>query len=210
MLRVGLVRFVVLGVAIALAFAVPAGAQAPTRGPAERAGQAVDKAVRGIGDELAEVALAARVRVALLEDLKEAGLRVKVQVHGEQVELSGEVPTQHLRVVAEGAARRVSGVKAVVNGVAVMGSPPPEAVAGRAVQKVSSTLADALLSARVKVRLLDELGRVAFSISVDAASGVVSLSGEVPDSARHTLALKIAGTTSGVSSVVDHLRVPAR
>jgi len=189
---------------------LPVDGQTPTPGPVERAGKAVDQAVQGLGEELAEVVLAARVRVALLEDLREAGLRVTVTVDGDAVRLTGEVPTLHDRVVAEGAARRVAGVKTVRNDVSVTATRPPEAVAGQTAHEVSRTLADALLEARVKVRLLDEIGQVAFSTEVDAVGGAVTLKGTVPDELRHALVLKVVRETSGVSSVMDRLTVKGK
>lgn len=183
--------------------------QTPTPGPAQRAGQAVDQAVRGIGDELKELAVAARVRVALLEDLKEAGLRVKVAVQGDRVVLSGEVPSASARVAAFGSAKRVAGVRTVSNEVSVAATPPPEVAVGQAAKKVERTLADALLEARVKVRLLEDLGRVGFSINVAASAGAVVLGGEVPDEARRGLAVAVAARTAGVASVTERLRVAA-
>ncbi len=204
--------------AAALAAATLAGAllgagvhaQGPTPGPAEKAGKAVDRAVDGVSDELAEVALATRVRIALLEDLKEAGLRVKVRVQGGRVELAGEVASAELRVAAEGAARRVNGVKAVSNLVIVSATSPPEVVASQGVARATRTLGDFLLEARVKLGLLDQLGRIGFDVEVEARDGAITLSGEVPDAARQSLAVEVARQTSGVSSVASRLTVPKR
>lgn len=205
----GAAASVVLAGLVTVLCGAAANAQTPTPGPVERAGRTVDTAVLEVRDELAEVALAARVRIALLETLKDGGLRVNVSVRGGRVELSGQVPTAPERELAEGAARRVEGVTAVVNAVTLMTSPPPETAASRAIEQAGRAVADAILEASVKLRLLDDVGRVAFAIEVGAASGAVTLTGEVPDEARRTLALKAARATSGVTSVKDALRVAA-
>jgi osmotically-inducible protein OsmY len=182
-------------------------AQSPTPGPAERAGEAVDHAVEKARDELAELALATRVRIAVLEDLKSAGLRVRVAVNGAAVELDGSVPAPADLERARGAAARVAGVRSVRSKITVAATPPPEAVAGRAVTSAERSVADVLLEARVKAHLIDQLGRVAFSITVDASSGTVRLSGEVPDEPRHALAVRLTREIPGVTSVSDALRV---
>ena len=79
---------------------------------------------------------------------------------------------------------------------------PPVA---HALGQVEHGFADALLEARVKARLLGELGKVAFKIRVDATSGVVTLSGTVPDGDRRRLATSIARSMSGVKEVRDLL-----
>jgi hyperosmotically inducible protein len=72
---------------------------------------------------------------------------------------------------------------------------------------VRFAVADALLETKVKVRLLEQLGKVAFDIEVEATDGVVSLSGTVPDAARRDLAGKIAKGTGGVKELHDLLKV---
>jgi osmotically-inducible protein OsmY len=52
------------------------------------------------------------------------------------------------------------------------------------------------------------MGRVAFSVEVEANGGVVTLSGKVPDELRHKLALQTAERVSGVSKVVDLIKEP--
>jgi hyperosmotically inducible protein len=73
--------------------------------------------------------------------------------------------------------------------------------------KVEREVADAVLEGKVKTGLLEELGKVAFDIEVEATDGVVSLSGTVPDAARRDLAVKIARKTSGVKELHDLLNV---
>ena len=49
----------------------------------------------------------------------------------------------------------------------------------RAVDKAGNRVADALLEARVKTRLLEELGRPRFDVEVEAADQTVVLRGTV-------------------------------
>ena len=80
-------------------------------------------------------------------------------------------------------------------------------IVARVVGKVERGVSDALLDARIKTRLLEELGKVAFAVEVDSSDGVVSLSGTVPDAPRQRLAVSVARSTSGVKEVHDLLTV---
>ena len=74
---------------------IGAGAQAatptPTPGPAARAGGAIDHAWSQVEEGVAQALLVARVHIALLQHLKDDALKVKVEVKGSAVELSGQV-----------------------------------------------------------------------------------------------------------------------
>jgi len=83
----------------------------------------------------------------------------------------------------------------------------PESAVERAVRTAGSEVEDALLEAHVKVRLIDEIGKAAFAIEVEAVDGVVSLSGTVPDESRRQLARDTARRTSGVVELHDLLRI---
>lgn len=82
------------------------------------------------------------------------------------------------------------------------GRPADEPPVARVIGKAEREVADAILQAKkVKARLLDQLGRMGFSIDVEAKDGAVVLSGTVPDAERRRLAVDLAGRTPGVSSV---------
>lgn len=179
-------------------------------GPVERAGAAIDRAVSTVQDELAESMLKARVRVALLEQMRTDGLEVSADVSGSVVTLTGRVGRRSTRELAEQVARAVSGVTEVRNRLVVAPLTPPTAPLARAVDEAEREVADALLEARVKARLLDQMGRPGFAIEVESSSGVVSLSGQVPDAERRVLAMRLAGEVSGVREVRDLLRVGER
>jgi osmotically-inducible protein OsmY len=101
----------------------------------------------------------------------------------------------------------VGGVKEVNNqltladGDAAGGRPAPDEHAA------GDTITDALLEARIKIRLLTRGGPEAFHIHVKAAGGVVILSGGVPDEAHLEKALRITLATLGVREIHDLLEV---
>lgn len=193
---------------VALTCAVEAATPTPTPGPAARAGATLDRTWSTVQDQVADMLLLTRVRVALLEHLGSDGMRVQLQVRGGVVELSGKVEKRSSEELAEAVARSVSGVREVHNGVTL--SPDAQAAGpaiARAMDKVEREVADAVLEGKVKTGLLEDLGKVAFDIEVEATDGVVSLSGTVPDAARRDLAVKIAKKTAGVKELHDLLNV---
>ncbi|MDD5563220.1 MAG: BON domain-containing protein [Thermoanaerobaculaceae bacterium] len=199
-----------LGVALA-AVGVRAAERAtptPAPGPAARVGGAIDHAWEQVTDSVGEALLVTRIRVALLDRIKEDGLRVSIVAHGGAVELSGAVKHRSSVELAPRAAAAVKGVSSVRSLVTLAdGSQGPEPPVARVVGSVERTVADALLDARVKARLLEQLGKVAFRIDVDAAEGVVTISGTVPDAARRRLAVRVVTGTTGVTAVRDLLTV---
>jgi osmotically-inducible protein OsmY len=205
---VGVRAALVAATVLALACDGRASSTTPTPGPAARAGGALDKAWSTVQAQVADALLLTRVRIALLEHLGSDGLRVQIEARDGIVELSGKVDKRSSEELAEPVARSVSGVREVHSRVTfspdAKTSGPPEA---RAVGKVESEVADAMLEAKVKTKLLEELGKIAFDIEVEATDGVVSLSGTVPDGARRDLALKITKGTTGVRELHDLLKV---
>jgi osmotically-inducible protein OsmY len=203
------------GMRVALLWAcvtlLPIGGEAvpptPTQGPAARVGGTLDKTWSTVQGQVADVLLLTRIRVALLERLKEEGMRVTIEVHGGSVDLSGQVERRENVELAERVAASVSGVRTVRSRVTLAPNgqvlEPPIA---HALGKAERAVADALLEAKVKARLLEELGKVAFNIEVEATNGAVSLSGTVPDSARQQLAVKVATATAGVKELHDLLK----
>lgn len=194
--------------AVALAAAVRAGAPPPTPGTAARVGGAIDRVWDQVSDSVSDALLVTRIRLALLDRLKEDGLRISIAAHDGAVELSGAVKEPASVELAARAAASVNGVRSVRSDVRLAdGTNAPEPPVARVVGRVERSVGDAVLEARVKARLLEQLGKVAFTIDVEAAGGAVSLSGTVPDAARERLALTVAKGTSGVKEVRDRLQV---
>lgn len=197
------------GAAAALLAGIAGAAQpTPSPGPAARAGSALDRAWSSVQDEVADALLLTRIRIALLERLGADGMRVTIRAHGSSVELSGQVEKPASVELAKKVAAAVSGVRSVHSDVTVAADgqvlEPPIAHALGEAQRV---VGDALLAAKVKAKLLEQMGRVAFDVQVDAAGGVVTLSGTVPDKARQDLAVRVARSTAGVKELHADLKV---
>ncbi|BCW94059.1 MAG: hypothetical protein KatS3mg007_1953 [Thermoanaerobaculum sp.] len=187
---------------LVLALAAPP----PTPGPLQRVGEALDSAASKVGQTLEEALLEAKVKVALLEHLKKEALKVEVEASGTTVTLEGVVSSRGYQSLAEEVARSVSGVTKVENRVQVAEAPGGGPVS-RAARKVEQETADALLEAKIKAKLLEVMGVAAFQVEVEAAEGVVSLSGTVKEKEQKTLAEKTAKAVPGAVEVHNLLRV---
>jgi len=75
------------------------------------------------------------------------------------------------------------------------------------VAKAEGEVLDAVLEVRVKRRLLEEIGRYAMDVEVEAVAGKVTLRGPLPDRQRHRLAIQTARRTKGVDEVIDLIKV---
>ena len=168
----------------------------------------VGAAARVAGDEVADALLELKVKTALIDKLGVDGGRLAVDAHDGDVTLQGVVKTESTAAMAADVAGSVNGVASVERNIAV-----DKDVAGtvidkqvdRAIDKTQTEISDALLETRVKTRLIETMGRVAFAIEVEAEGGVVSLSGTVPDAIRRDLAVQTASRTEGALRVVDQL-----
>lgn len=187
---------------LVLALAAPP----PTPGPLQRVGEALDSAASKVGQTLEEALLEAKVKVALLEHLKKEALKVEVEASGTTVTLEGVVSSRGYQSLAEEVARSVSGVTKVENRVRVAEAPGGGPVS-RAARMVEQETADALLEAKIKAKLLEVMGVAAFQVEVEAAEGVVSLSGTVKEKEQKTLAEKTAKAVPGAVEVHNLLRV---
>lgn len=187
---------------LVLALAAPP----PTPGPLQRVGEALDSAASKVGQTLEEALLEAKVKVALLEHLKKEALKVEVEASGTTVTLEGVVSSRGYQSLAEEVARSVSGVTKVENRVQVAEAPGGGPVS-RAARMVEQETADALLEAKIKAKLLEVMGVAAFQVEVEAAEGVVSLSGTVKEKEQKALAEKTAKAVPGAVEVHNLLRV---
>jgi hyperosmotically inducible periplasmic protein len=163
------------------------------------AGRASDSAV---ADALTHV----RLRADLLEKLGWDALAIDVDVHGSSVVLSGRVHKRSTEELSEEVALSVPGVKKVDDDVEVIKDDNGTRPVARGVEHAEREVGDALLEARVKGRLLEEIGREAFRVEVEATDGVVSLRGTVPSREQREIALRTARRTTGVVKVIDLIR----
>jgi osmotically-inducible protein OsmY len=176
---------------------------------AQAVGEQVRSATATAGDEVADALLALKVKGALLDQLGIDGGRLAVDVDGHHVTLAGSVNSQSTSDRAWKVAGAVPGVDSVTMTVKIendLAGGLIDKQVDRAIDATQGRIADAVLETRVKTRLVEEMGRAAFAVEVEARDGVVSLSGAVPDEIRRALAVQTAERTSGVTRVTDLLR----
>jgi osmotically-inducible protein OsmY len=122
---------------------------------------------------------------------------IQVQVQGGVVHLAGSVADEGLRREAEQEARRVAGVRGVVDDLQV-GDP----AAQRAVD-------DASLAATLRAKLTASAQLEPFGLDVAVAQGIVDLIGSVPTADERTEAERLVRATAGVRGVRNRLQVQA-
>jgi osmotically-inducible protein OsmY len=161
----------------------------------------------GLRDRVADALLTEKVRAKLLAKLGTDALGVEIAAAGDRVRLSGTVAERSTQELAEEVAASVHGVRRVDNRIALELRRDRPGAVGRATAEAEREVRDAALESQVKSDLLGELGRYALEIEVEAADGVVSLRGWVPDAARERLALATARDVRGVERVIDLIRI---
>jgi osmotically-inducible protein OsmY len=148
---------------------------------------ATDRRTSGaqLEDEGIELRAVNRVREALVERA-----HVNITSYNRQVLLTGEVPSEEDKKLAEQAVSRVENVQKVVNELAVLGN-----------SSLTQRSSDALVTGRVKANFVDAKDLYANSFKVVTERGVVHLMGRVTqrEAARAT---EVARATTGVQKVV--------
>jgi len=147
----------------------------------------VDRRTPGaqIEDETIELRGGSRVR----EAMGDRG-HVNVTSYNRQVLLTGEVPSEQAKQLAEQVISRVDNVKGTVNELSVL---PPSTLGQRS--------SDALITAKVKASLVDDKELYVGAYKVVTERGVVFLMGRVTQREADK-ATQIARTISGVQRVV--------
>jgi hyperosmotically inducible protein len=136
---------------------------------------------------------------AKLEAANIPGIAVNVQ--DGVVTLAGPAADQATADRALELARSTSGVKSVVNQLAVASAPPTNAE--------PVTTPDEVLKARVDLKLASDAALAGSKITPNVAAGVVTLGGTVPTDAAKAAAEAAAKSVAGVTSVVNNLQVVA-
>lgn len=144
---------------------------------------------------------AKEIQAALVDKLAGDAGNIQVAFYDGKAVLSGKVTEDWTQELAKEVALYVPGVTKVENQV--------EAAKERSVGmgKMAGETADAGLETDVKNALHKEIGSHSSAIEIEVCSGVVSLRGNVPDQARHDLAVTAATKTGGVKKVIDLLRI---
>ena len=166
--------------------------------------------VEDVRSSVDDALLALKVKARLLDELGAGAFGIDVEVVGSTVILTGTVDERPTQELAEEVALAVHGVRSVRNKVALekpekeasSDTPVSEEVA-KGMSKAEREVRDAVVEVRVKRRLIEEIGRHALDLEVEASDGVVTLRGRLPDRERERLALRTARKTRGVDKVID-------
>lgn len=155
--------------------------------------------------ELVSFRLGLRVRLALLDKLGVDAVRVDVAAReGGAVHLTGVVKKRATAELAADVARQVPGVTKVSDDLKVQEYEETREKSAVVAAEAERELKDAALEVKVRVALVEQLGRDGFRIGTDAASGVVSLelpAGLAPE--RRRQAVEIASKVNGVEKVIE-------
>ena len=188
-----------------------------TIGPSASASEGMARA----GDALADAALTAKVKAALIADPDVEAARIDVDSHDGSVKLSGTQSTEASVDRALSIARAVHGVKAIDNQMRVdatasaASQPLSEATAAvaraasEAAAQAGDAIADGALTAKVKAALLADPEVEGLRIDVDSRDGVVTLTGLLDRPAAVERAQAIARRVDGVKSVESRLTAKA-
>jgi len=151
-----------------------------------------------------------KVKARLLDELGAGAFGIDVEAVGSTVILTGTVEERSTQELAEEVALAVHGVRSVRNKVALeeaekeaASDTPVSKQVAKGMSKAEREVRDAVLEVRVKRRLVEEIGRHALDLEVEASDGVVTLRGRLPDRERERLALRTARKTRGVDKVID-------
>jgi len=150
----------------------------------------------GVWDTANDIWITSAVRMRLLADSEVPGLEIDLDSWDGVVTLFGIVSSQDAKAAAEADARKVSGVRRVVNELQVVPSAKQNAVNAR----------DDELQHEVR-KALDE--REFRDVGLEVRNGVARLTGTVRSGARSLEAAVLARSIPGVRAVEDDLRLPA-
>ena len=148
----------------------------------------------GIRNTASDIWITSATKMRLLTDSRTPALDINVETHAGVVTLFGIVPTHDAKSAAEADARKVRGVKRVVNELQVVASAKQADVKARD-EDIESEVKKAFEKSDFK------------DISVEVKNGVVRLKGTVPSGSRRLDAAVLARSVKGVRAVKDDLRV---
>jgi hyperosmotically inducible protein len=173
----------------------PAPAVESTKPPVagETPGQST---TRSVGTAIDDSGITMRVRSALVADPDVKSLDVTVETRKGEVQLSGFVDSQAQIDRAVDIARRIQGVSAVQNKLAL-----------KTPGTVGSKVDDAVISAKVKAAFIRDDNIKALDIAVNTNNGEVQLSGYVANETQVSRATEVARAVEGVKSVDNKMSV---
>ena len=143
------------------------------------------------------------VKTKLAADDTVKAYKIDVDTKDAVVTLTGTVDSADAKTKAVELARATKGVTGVVDQLSV--APAAVATSG-----ASEVLTDPAITAAVKTSLLADPGSSGLKIDVDTDHAIVTLKGTVATPDEKTRAEEVAKNTSGVSSVVNNLKVVSK
>jgi hyperosmotically inducible protein len=148
----------------------------------------------GIWDTASDIWITSATKMLLLTDSRTPALDINVETRAGVVTLFGVVSSQEAKAAAAEDARKVSGVKRVVNELQIVSKAKQAAVKVRD-EDIESEVKKAFEKSDFK------------DISVEVKNGVVRLTGTVPTGARRLEAAVLARSIQGVRAVKNELRL---
>jgi hyperosmotically inducible protein len=148
----------------------------------------------GVWQTATDIWITSATKMLLLTDSRTPALDINVETRGGVVTLFGIVHSQQAKAAATEDARKVSGVKRVVNDLQVMGRTKEAAVKVRD-EDIENDVKKAFEKADFK------------DIGVEVKNGVVRLTGSVSTGTRRLEAASLARSIQGVRAIKDELRL---
>ena len=126
-------------------------------------------------DNLADWTTTLNVKLALLDKLGTDSLHVDVDANAGALLLKGTVDKRETRELAATIAKSVAGVESVENDIRVEASVANPNKSGVAAGETEAELKDAVLSTKIRLALVNQMGLDGFKIGTEVANGVVTL-----------------------------------
>lgn len=154
-------------------------------------------AKRGIGQTATDMWITSDVKLRLAANDKTPATDINVDTHAGTVTLFGIVPTPEAKAAAEAEARKVNGVKRVVNEIEVVPGSKKDMVEAK----------DDQLQDEIKRKFKDREDFKDANIDVEVKNGVARLTGTVEHERQRVEAAMAARAVPGVRAVHDELRM---
>jgi len=148
------------------------------------------------------------IKAKLLGTLGWDAVNIDIDALDGRVLLTGQVPDRSSRELAEEIVRSVDGVDEVDSRLTLEAgdeAPPTGQALDDHITEAEQEVRDALLASRLKAKLLEEIGRHALDVEIDAANGVVTLRGRLGNDAQERIVLETVSKSPGVKRVVNLL-----
>lgn len=150
-----------------------------------------------VGTEVDDSAITTKVKSALMADEDIKSFDIKVETNKGEVQLSGFVDNQTQVDRATEVAKRVEGVKNVINNTTLKTT----------TTTTGEKIDDGIITTKVKAALLGEEGVKSGDISVATRDGEVQLSGFVANQTQIDRATEVARGVEGVKNVINELSI---